>query len=73
MTTIEIEDLGRERGRGGVGHIGESEGPANILLLEYFFNWITCGTQATSANGFGFSHLSADRWAPLLVQVSIRY
>jgi hypothetical protein len=36
VTTIRIEDLGRERGRGGGGHIGESEGPVNILLLEYF-------------------------------------
>jgi hypothetical protein len=26
----------RERGRGGARHIGESEGPVNILFLEYF-------------------------------------
>jgi hypothetical protein len=36
MTTVGREDLGREGWGGGVGHIGESEGPVNILLLEYF-------------------------------------
>jgi hypothetical protein len=36
VTIVGREDLGREGGRGGAGHIGESEGPINILILEYF-------------------------------------
>jgi hypothetical protein len=44
-----------------------------LTFFVDIFNWLACGTDAISANGFHFCHLGADSWAPLSVRMSIRY